>query len=67
MPPILVQVLWKTYGKDIMKAGAFKLLWSVLVIMGGGCWRTAGGPAWRYSWLLLLFAPNVLGTPEAGV
>jgi hypothetical protein len=28
-------VLIKTYGRDILKAGIFKLLWSVFVIMGG--------------------------------
>lgn len=32
LPP---QVLWKTYGRDLMIAGVFKLLWSVFVIMGG--------------------------------
>lgn len=29
------QVLWKTYGRDLMIAGVFKLLWSVFVILGG--------------------------------
>lgn len=28
-------MLIKTYGRDILKAGIFKLLWSVFVIMGG--------------------------------
>jgi hypothetical protein len=33
-------VLIKTYGRDVFKAGVFKLLWSVFVIMGGeaGTW-----------------------------
>ena len=26
----------KTYGRDLIKAGIFKLLWTVFVIMGGG-------------------------------
>lgn len=30
-----LQVLWKTYGKDLMLAGFFKLMWTVFVIMGG--------------------------------
>ena len=29
------QVLTKTYGRDVFRAGVFKLLWSVFVIMGG--------------------------------
>ena len=33
-------MLWRTYGKDILIAGIFKLLWSVFVILGGG-----SGPA----------------------
>lgn len=30
-----LQVLWKTYGKELMLAGFFKLMWTVFVIMGG--------------------------------
>lgn len=30
-----LQVLWKTYGRDLMIAGLFKLMWSVFVILGG--------------------------------
>ncbi|GAB4815837.1 hypothetical protein N2152v2_002883 [Parachlorella kessleri] len=33
-PPKLMKVLWKTYGWDILKAGFFKLMWSVFVILG---------------------------------
>ncbi|KAL4427322.1 hypothetical protein ABPG77_003231 [Micractinium sp. CCAP 211/92] len=33
-PPKLLKVLWKTYGRDLMIAGVFKLLWSVFVILG---------------------------------
>jgi hypothetical protein len=29
----LFQVLWATFGRDIIKAGVFKFLWSVFVIM----------------------------------
>lgn len=32
--PRLMKVLWKTYGRDILLAGIFKLMWSVFVIMG---------------------------------
>ncbi len=30
-----LQVLWRTYGKDLLIAGIWKLLWSLFVIMGG--------------------------------
>lgn len=30
-----VQVLWKTYGRELLLAGVFKLMWSVFVILGG--------------------------------
>lgn len=36
-PSSLAQVLFKCYGKDLMIAGFFKLLWSVFVILGGEC------------------------------
>ena len=46
--PHLPQVLWKTYGKDIVLAGIFKLMWSVFVILGGEslppCWLAWAGP-----------------------
>jgi hypothetical protein len=28
-----LQVLWKTFGREILMSGLFKLLWSVFVIM----------------------------------
>jgi hypothetical protein len=31
---LFAQVLFKTYGKDLMIAGIFKLLWSCFVILG---------------------------------
>jgi hypothetical protein len=29
------QVMYRVYGKEIFKAGVFKLMWTVFVIMGG--------------------------------
>lgn len=40
-----LQVLWKTYGKDLMLAGFFKLMWTVFVIMGGEGWMAQQQPA----------------------
>ena len=30
-----LQVLWRAYGREVVKAGVFKLMWSILVILGG--------------------------------
>lgn len=49
---MLLQVLSKTYGKELLMAGVFKLLWSVFVIMGGESVRVFGqlqGKAGRLS------------------
>jgi hypothetical protein len=38
------QVLWKTFGRDIIKAGVFKLAWSVFVILVR---------AWDWRWFVV--------------